>query len=94
MQLKHYLLTFIIFASASVVAQITFEANVSKSKLGINERLSVEFSMNKDGDNFNPPEFTGFRVVSGPFQSVSQSWVNGKSSYKKAYKYIVGPFFN
>ena len=91
MQLKTYILAFVMMVSASAFAQITFEANVSKNKLGVNERLSVEFTMNKNGDNFNPPEFSGFRVVSGPFQSVSQSWVNGKSSYKKSYKYILEP---
>lgn len=91
MQLKPYILALLLIVSASAFAQVTFEANVSKNSLGINERLSVEFTMNKDGDNFNPPEFKGFRVVSGPFQSVSQSWINGKSSYKKSYKYILEP---
>ena len=42
---------------------VSFEAKLSKSKLGINERLRVDFTMNKDGDNFNPPDFKGFRVV-------------------------------
>ena len=91
MQLKNYILAFVMLVSASAFAQVTFEANVSKNRLGVNERLSVEFTMNKDGDNFNPPEFKGFRLISGPFQSVSQSWVNGKSSYKKSYKYILEP---
>ena len=36
-------------------AQVKFEAKVSKKKLGINERLRVDFEMNEDGDNFAPP---------------------------------------
>ena len=52
-------------------AQVDFNAQISKRQLGINERLRVEFSMNKDGDNFVPPSFDGFRVVAGPSQSVS-----------------------
>jgi hypothetical protein len=70
---------------------ITFETKVSKKKLGVNERLRVDFEMNKDGDNFNPPGFQGFTVVGGPNQSVSQSWVNGKRSYKKTYSYFLAP---
>jgi hypothetical protein len=64
---------------------------LSKQKLGVNERLRVEFTMNKDGDNFNPPNFNGFKVVMGPSQSISSSWVNGKRSFSKSYGYILTP---
>jgi len=49
--------------------------------------------MNADGDNFTPPPFTtdGFRVVGGPSQQVSQSWVNGRSSFNKTYSYYLLP---
>ena len=62
-------------------SQIKFEAEVSKNNLGVNENLRVDFKMNKDGDNFNPPSFDGFRVVGGPNQSVSNSWINGVRSF-------------
>ena len=70
---------------------VTFEMNLSKDKLGINERLHVDFAMNKDGDNFNPPDFTGFRVIMGPSQSISSSWINGVRSYSKTYSYTLAP---
>ena len=70
---------------------ITFEMNLSKDKLGINERLRVDFTMNKDGDNFNPPDFQGFRVLMGPSQSISSSWINGVRSYSKTYSYTLAP---
>lgn len=70
---------------------VTFEMKLSKEKLGINERLRVEFAMNKDGDNFNPPSFEGFQVVMGPSQSISSSWINGKRSFSKSYSYILKP---
>ncbi|UZO82015.1 BatD family protein [Aquimarina sp. ERC-38] len=75
----------------STLAQVTFEANVSKKKLGVNERLRVDFEMNKDGDNFSPPRFLGFEVVGGPNQSISNSWINGKRSYKKTFSYFLTP---
>ncbi|WP_243396885.1 BatD family protein [Flagellimonas pacifica] len=71
--------------------EVTFELKVSKEKLGINERLRVEFTMNKDGDNFNPPPFEGFKVVMGPSQSISSSWINGKRTFSKSYSYILVP---
>ncbi len=70
---------------------VEFEVNLSKERLGINERLRVEFTMNKDGDNFTPPDFEGFRVLMGPSQNISSSWVNGVRSYSKTYFYILAP---
>ncbi len=59
-----------------------FKTTVSKSKLGVNERFRIVFSINKQGaDNFTPPSFENFKVVGGPSQSVNQSWINGKVSF-------------
>ncbi|MGK4566691.1 BatD family protein [Flavobacterium sp. 3HN19-14] len=59
--------------------------------MGLNERLRVDFSMNDDGDNFIPPNFEGFKVVGRPGQQISQSWVNGRSSFNKIYTYFLMP---
>lgn len=85
-----FVLLFMLFSSM-VFAQVKFEAKVSKNKLGVNERLRVDFEMNQDGDNFNPPSFSGFTVVGGPNQSVSNSWINGKRTFKKTYSYFLAP---
>ncbi|WP_340199460.1 BatD family protein [Ascidiimonas sp. W6] len=88
-----YLIILVVFLSSLAVSsqdEISFEAKVSKEKLGINERLRVDFVMNRDGDNFVPPNFNGFQV-NGPSQSISNSWVNGKKSYTKTYSYILRP---
>jgi len=74
-----------------VFSQITFEANLSRDKIGLNENLQVEFVMNENGDNFIPPSFEGFRVISGPSQSVSRQYINGVSSFSKAYSYFLQP---
>lgn len=71
--------------------QVQFEAKVSRQTLGLNENLRVDFEMNADGDNFTPPNFEGFRVVGGPSQRVSQSWINGRSSFVKSYSYYLEP---
>lgn len=72
-------------------AQVQFEARVTKTTLGLNERLRIDFMMNIDGDNFVPPSFEGFRIIAGPSQQVSQSWVNGRSSFEKIYSYFLLP---
>ena len=88
-------ISFLLLAFGHAIAQdkeaITFEVKLSKSRLGINERLRVDFAMNKDGDNFTPPDFEGFRVLMGPSQSISSSWINGVRSYSKTYSYTLAP---
>ena len=84
-------MTLLIISAVTLQAQVSFEALVSKKKLGINERLRIDFKMNQDGDNFNPPSFSDFDIVAGPNQSVSHSWVNGKRSFSKTYSYFLAP---
>lgn len=93
MKLKIYISIFIGILSIALGAQeVKLTTKVSKNKLGLNQRLRVEFSVNKQGgDNFTPPRFKNFRVVGGPSQSISQSYFNGKSSYKQSYSYVIQP---
>lgn len=93
MKIKFYIALFICLLSLTVVAQeTTLTAKVSKNKLGINQRLKIEFSINKQGgDNFSPPQFSNFKIVGGPSQSVSQSWINGKVTFSQSYSYIIQP---
>jgi len=79
------------FICQITLAQVKFEAEVSRTTIGVNERLRVDFKMNQDGDNFNPPNFTNFTVVGGPYQSISNSWINGKRTYQKSYGYYLQP---
>lgn len=88
---KHISILFFLLVSSVVFAQVSFEAKLSKKKLGVNERLRIDFVMNKDGDNFNPPDFAAFDVVGGPNTSVSNSWLNGVRSYSKTYSYFLSP---
>ena len=88
--MKRYLIL-LLFTFQGLIAQVQFEARVSKNTLGVNERLRIDFIMNVDGDNFDQPSFDGFRIVGGPSQQVSQSWVNGRSSFQKIYSYILQP---
>lgn len=91
MNLRIFILLFFIAIAGSTQAQVKFEANVSKNRLGVNERLRVDFEMNQDGDDFKAPSFNGFTVVGGPNQAVSNSWINGKRSYSKTYSYFLAP---
>ncbi|WP_281323058.1 BatD family protein [Flavobacterium aestivum] len=88
--MKRYLILLLI-SFQGLFAQVQFEARVSKTTLGLNERLRIDFVMNIDGDNFVQPSFDGFRIIAGPSQQVSQSWINGRSTFEKSYSYFLLP---
>jgi len=89
--MKFRLLLLLIFLSSFAMSQVKFEAKTSKTQLGVNERLRIDFTMNEDGDNFMPPSFENFKVVGGPSQSINNSWINGVRSFSKSYTYFLSP---
>ena len=89
--------TLLLFALASISLHAQnpdpeLTVNISKNKLGQNQRLRIVFAINKQGaDNFQRPNFKNFRVVSGPINSISQSYVGGKTSFSQSYTFILEP---
>jgi len=53
------------------------------------QRFNITFTANADMDEFNPPSFTGFQLLSGPnrSQNSSISFVNGKVSQNISISY-------
>ncbi|MFO7746164.1 MAG: BatD family protein [Psychroflexus sp.] len=89
--MKHLVFLLVLLLGWSSSAQVTFTAEASRSTLGINERLKVEFTVDANGDNFLPPSFEGLKKIGGPNQSYSQQYINGKSSFQKSYTYFFQP---
>ncbi len=92
MKRKYLFIVMLLIAAQNVIAQVTFKTTVSKTELGLNERLRIEFSIDRQGgDDFTPPDFKNFKVLAGTSQSSSFSSINGKTSYKLTYTYILQP---
>lgn len=88
---RNILILILALNSLFISAQVKFDASVSKTKLGLNERLRVDFVMNQNGDNFSPPDFENFQIIGGPNQSIKTSYVNGERSFSKTYSYFIQP---
>lgn len=85
----------IIFALTTAISAQEFTASVDKTIVGQYERFQVYFTF-KEGDfnkanNFTPPSFEGFRVLSGPNRSVSTQIINGQMSGSLTYSFILQP---
>jgi len=91
--IKYMLLLLFALASISLHAQEPeLTATISKNKLGQNQRLRIVFAINQQGaDNFQRPNFQNFRVISGPINSISQSWMGGKATFSQSYTFILEP---
>ncbi|PID69334.1 MAG: BatD protein [Flavobacteriales bacterium] len=90
---KLNIVLFIIGLNQIMLAQdLSFKTSVSKDRLGVNERLRITFTINKQGgDNFTPPDFKNFRVLAGPMQGTSFSDFNGKKTFEQSYTYTIEP---
>ncbi len=71
---------------------IDFSATSDAKQVVLGGYFEVSFVLsNANGSNFQAPRFDGFKVLSGPSQSVSTSFVNGRRSSKMAYSYTLQP---
>ncbi len=87
---KYYFTLILALVSATLFAgNVTFKAAVSKNPVATGERIKVSYTINSQVAQFIPPDFDGFQILSGPNQSTSMSWVNGVSSYKMTYSFIL-----
>ena len=61
-----------------------------KSATSTGSQYQVSFVLeNGKGKNFKAPKFEGFNVLSGPNQSSSYQWVNGKTTSSISYYFIL-----
>ncbi|MGM0566319.1 MAG: BatD family protein [Bacteroidota bacterium] len=86
---KILFITILIFSMLSLAAQdVSFEAD-TKSPVKEGERFRIKFTLNAEGENFTPPDFDGFRVLSGPSRSSRSSMqiINGKVTRSVSHEY-------
>lgn len=80
-----------LWGSFSLAQQSSFSVKIDKDTMFTDEILKVEFYIDNLVGNFKAPDFSGFRLVSGPNTSSSMSIINGEVSQKKSYTYILMP---
>jgi len=91
-RLKYYILILLLFCTGITLAQeVKFTATVSKSTVGTGEQFQVDFTVNANASDFNPPAFSAFQVLSGPNQSTSMESINGSTTVTSSLSYILMP---
>jgi hypothetical protein len=74
-----YIFVFVLTSCSLLAQDIEFTASAPKY-VREGEQFQVQFTLNKNVEDFTPPEFEGFDFLDGPMQSTSQStlYENGK----------------
>lgn len=83
------ILAFLLTAvSVSRAEDVNFTAS-APAEVAVGERFRLTFQVNKRPSEFNAPDFSGFRVLSGPSQSSSTSMqiINGQTTRTESFSY-------
>lgn len=80
----------LLFIGGSTMAQVSFEASVSKSKVSRNEEFTISFKVNKKAQRFTPPSVGRLRITSGPNQTVSSiGGFGNQRNYSETFSYTL-----
>ncbi len=69
----------------------SFDVQVGADTVLLGGSFEVRFTAYNINGTFEPPSFDGFRLVGGPSQSTSMSFVNGVSMQNASYSYFLEP---
>ena len=92
--MKKLLLIITLITLTNINAQeenFTFQAFLSDDFVRLDENFRLEFRINAEAENFTPPKFKNFKIVSGPKQSSNNSVINGNRTYTKSFVYFLSP---
>jgi hypothetical protein len=78
-----------LLACQLMASAVSFKAKLSHSKVAVGQRFRITFTVNANGGNFSAPSFENFSVLSGPNQSSSMQYINGKVSREFSINYIL-----
>jgi hypothetical protein len=86
-----FICIFLIISQLSFSQKGSLSVKVDKDTVFQDELITVEFLLDNVSGNFTAPDFSGFRIVSGPNTSSSFSMINGVVNQKKSYSYMLVP---
>lgn len=68
---------------------VKFTASASQTRVATGQQFVIQYSLNANGDGFDAPNLSAFSVLSGPNQSTSMSFINGKMSAEQSFSFYL-----
>ncbi|MCB0665233.1 MAG: protein BatD [Saprospiraceae bacterium] len=70
--------------------QVRFTTSIDAKQVIVGSTFSIEFKVeNSDANNFSPPNFGPFKVISGPSQSYQSTYINGIGTRSVGFSYTL-----
>ena len=93
--MKNWIITLLCWSLPLLLAAqntVRFTATSDAKQVVLGGYCEVSFTLeNATGSNFTAPRVDGFKVLSGPSQSMSTSIINGRRSSSMSYSYTLQP---
>lgn len=71
---------------------VTFVATIDREKMLVNGTVSYTLTLNNaTGEQLQPPDFKGFKVVSGPARTIGSQSINGAFSSYESFRWVLQP---
>lgn len=84
-----FLFFFFLFVSNGMAQDTKFTASASQTTVATGQQFQIQFTLNANGGGFTPPDLSNFRVLGGPNQSTSMSFINGSMSAQQSFSYYL-----
>ena len=90
---KRFYCCLLVFASMSANAQTKFTAAISPAVAGKDEYISLKLTVANSDDiqNIQPPDLSGFNIVSGPNRETEMSSMNGMTKQSISVSFVLLP---
>lgn len=86
--MKRLIIFFAILSTAlQGFGQVLFTAEASRYKVAVGETFTVKFTVNEKTRNFEYPDFSGFKVISGPSIGENMLSINGRVSFEQSARF-------
>jgi len=80
----------LLIPSALFSQQVRFTTSMGAKQVIVGSTFSIKFTVeNGDAENFTPPDFQPFKVISGPSQSYQSTFINGVGTRSVGFGYTL-----
>lgn len=86
------ILIFLLLSASTLLANARFDATTNRNKVGLNQTVQVTYTLtDAEAGSFQPPQFEGFTVLSGPNRSSSMQIINNQMSRSTGFSFLLRP---
>ena len=89
--IKALFLFLVLSCMATFAQEVSFTASASKANSFVGDQIQVTFTLNANGNRFQPPTLNDFNILMGPNQSTSMQFTNGSMSQSLSFSYFLQP---